>query len=49
MTDEAKDLIKKMLTVDQSKRITAAEVLKHPWIVVGFLFVSNRCVPERHY
>lgn len=23
-----------MLTVDQSKRITAADALKHPWIVV---------------
>ena len=34
VTEEAKDLINKMLTVDQSKRITAADALKHPWIVV---------------
>ncbi|RMX43440.1 hypothetical protein pdam_00001879 [Pocillopora damicornis] len=33
VTEEAKDLINKMLTVDQSKRITAADALKHPWIV----------------
>ncbi|EXB81510.1 Calcium-dependent protein kinase 29 [Morus notabilis] len=28
----AKDLIKKMLTVDPKKRITAAEALEHPWL-----------------
>ncbi|XP_032225571.1 calcium/calmodulin-dependent protein kinase type II delta chain isoform X2 [Nematostella vectensis] len=33
VTDEAKDLINMMLTVDQSKRIGAGEALKHPWIV----------------
>uniref|UniRef100_A0A673LD60 calcium/calmodulin-dependent protein kinase n=1 Tax=Sinocyclocheilus rhinocerous TaxID=307959 RepID=A0A673LD60_9TELE len=32
VTPEAKDLINKMLTINPSKRITAAEVLKHPWI-----------------
>lgn len=34
MTPEAKDLINKMLTINPSKRITAAEALKHPWICV---------------
>ena len=29
---EAKDLISKMLTFDPTARITAVEVLKHPWI-----------------
>uniref|UniRef100_A0A4W3HZ85 calcium/calmodulin-dependent protein kinase n=1 Tax=Callorhinchus milii TaxID=7868 RepID=A0A4W3HZ85_CALMI len=32
VTPEAKDLINKMLTINPSKRISAAEVLKHPWI-----------------
>ena len=34
VTADAKDLIKKMLTVDQAKRITAVDALKHPWIAV---------------
>lgn len=37
MTPEAKDLINKMLTINPSKRITAAEALKHPWICVCVL------------
>lgn len=36
VTPEAKDLINKMLTINPSKRITAAEALKHPWISVSF-------------
>uniref|UniRef100_A0AAY4ET58 calcium/calmodulin-dependent protein kinase n=1 Tax=Denticeps clupeoides TaxID=299321 RepID=A0AAY4ET58_9TELE len=32
VTPEAKDLINKMLTINPTKRITAAEALKHPWI-----------------
>jgi len=32
ISDNAKDLVRRMLTVDPKKRITAAEVLKHPWI-----------------
>ncbi|KAF5739323.1 hypothetical protein HS088_TW12G00528 [Tripterygium wilfordii] len=31
----AKDLIKKMLTKDPKKRITAAEALEHPWLKEG--------------
>ncbi|KAJ7369868.1 Calcium/calmodulin-dependent protein kinase type II subunit gamma [Desmophyllum pertusum] len=33
VTDEAKELINTLLSVDGSKRITATEALKHPWIV----------------
>ena len=33
ISDEAKDLIKKMLTFDPAKRISALEVLKHPWFL----------------
>ncbi|OVA15943.1 Protein kinase domain [Macleaya cordata] len=32
ISNAAKDLIKKMLTKDPKKRITAAQVLEHPWI-----------------
>lgn len=32
VSEDAKDLIRKMLTFDPSSRITAEEVLNHPWI-----------------
>ncbi|KAK9506805.1 hypothetical protein O3M35_008672 [Rhynocoris fuscipes] len=32
VTPEAKNLINQMLTVNPSKRITASDALKHPWI-----------------
>ena len=32
---ECKDLISKMLTVDPNKRPSAAELLQHPWILLG--------------
>ncbi|XP_042507741.1 calcium-dependent protein kinase 29-like [Macadamia integrifolia] len=32
ISDSAKDLIKKMLTHDPQKRITAAQALEHPWL-----------------
>mmetsp|Transcript_19920 Transcript_19920/g.28025 ORF Transcript_19920/g.28025 Transcript_19920/m.28025 type:complete len:333 (-) Transcript_19920:202-1200(-) len=32
ITDSAKDLIKKMLTVDPDKRITIQQIMDHPWI-----------------
>ena len=32
VTDEAKDLISKMLDRNVKKRITAADALKHPWM-----------------
>ena len=35
VTEEAKDLIKKMLTVDQNKRINVSDALKHSWILVS--------------
>mmetsp|Transcript_9060 Transcript_9060/g.13531 ORF Transcript_9060/g.13531 Transcript_9060/m.13531 type:complete len:337 (-) Transcript_9060:288-1298(-) len=33
VSNEACDLIRKLLTVDVSKRITAAEALNHPWLI----------------
>ena len=35
VTAEAKNLINSMLTMNPSKRITAAEALKHQWIFVS--------------
>lgn len=34
ISDEAKDLVKKMLTQDQNDRLTAREALQHPWLSV---------------
>lgn len=33
VSEEAKDLVRRMLTYDSSKRISAEECLAHPWIV----------------
>ncbi|XP_066505963.1 ribosomal protein S6 kinase alpha-1 [Hoplias malabaricus] len=33
VSNEAKDLVSKMLHVDPQQRLTAAQVLRHPWIV----------------
>ena len=33
ISDSAKDLVKKCLTLNPSKRITPDKALKHPWIV----------------
>lgn len=41
VTPEAKDLINKMLTINPSKRITAAEALKHPWISVSLVALTS--------
>lgn len=33
ISPEAIDLVKKMLTKDNTKRISISEALKHPWII----------------
>ena len=33
ISNEAKDLVKRMLHIDPTRRPTAANILKHPWIV----------------
>lgn len=33
ISDKAKDFIRKLLTVDQEQRFSAAQALRHPWIV----------------
>ena len=34
VSDQAKDLIKKLLVVDPEKRISSDEILQHPWLQV---------------
>lgn len=34
ISDSAKDLVRRMLIVDQNNRITVEEALDHPWIRV---------------
>ena len=34
ISNEAKDLIKKMLTYEPSKLINAKQVLLHPWLII---------------
>eukprot|EP00903_Cladosiphon_okamuranus_P014546 g13493.t1 len=33
VSDEAKDLVRKLMTLDPKKRITASEAMKHPWML----------------
>lgn len=35
VSDDAKDLIKKLLTVDPTKRLTIEGILEHPWMKEG--------------
>lgn len=32
VSDEAKDLIKKLLLIDTDRRLTAEQILRHPWL-----------------
>jgi serine/threonine protein kinase len=34
ISDYAKDLINKLLTIDPSKRPSAGEALRHPWLLI---------------
>jgi calcium/calmodulin-dependent serine protein kinase len=43
ISDSAKDLIRKMLTVDPSERVTVQEALNHPWIKE-----REKYAPKRH-
>ena len=45
MSDSAKDLVRKLLTVDPRHRYTAAQVLQHPWITGG---ASSKPLSEGH-
>lgn len=43
---EAIDMIKQMLCVDQSKRWTAAQLLRHPWILMGDEVLQNKSLVD---
>jgi serine/threonine protein kinase len=32
MSDDAKDLVRKLLVFDPSERLTVPEILNHPWV-----------------
>ena len=40
---QAKDLIRKMLTVDPEERLSVDEAVAHPWIAE-----RERCAPKQH-
>ena len=35
VSDDAKDLVKRMLVLDPDKRITAKEAVRHPWLMIA--------------
>ena len=41
ISEEAQDLIKKLLKVDPNERISSAEILQHPWLQVGTDVILN--------
>lgn len=45
ISDEAKDMIRKMLTVDPHCRLTAREALGHPWLC--FVQIKEEKIPPR--
>lgn len=49
ISDEAKDLISKLICVDTGKRLSATEALRHPWIVNSghHAPIENRVVPKK--
>jgi len=51
ITEEAKDLVKKLLDIDPKTRLTAEQALKHPWIeskVSGGALVNSRALQNSH-
>ena len=50
ISDNAKDLIQKMLVVDTNERYTIKQILQHPWlqeVEVHFLFYFFSCFYKR--
>jgi len=44
ISDDAKDLVHRMLELDQGHRITIDDVLRHPWIRVCVSLVVFGCL-----
>ena len=40
ISEDALDLIKKLLKVDPNERISSSEILQHPWLQVTFCDLS---------
>lgn len=55
ISDNAKDLISKLIQVDPQRRLSAYEVLQHPWLVEESntppqrIFDSNKIFSHRQY
>lgn len=49
VSDEAKDLVQKLLQKDPEKRITLIEAINHPWVQVVFISSSHRTDPNVHH
>lgn len=41
ISEEAIDFVKRLLTVDMNKRMTAEVSLLHPWVKIYFLFLNT--------
>lgn len=46
ISDAAKDCVRRMLTRDPRKRLTAAQLLRHPWMKVNGVATDNMMTPE---
>jgi calcium/calmodulin-dependent protein kinase I len=46
VSDLAKDFVRKMLVVDSSTRLCAADALKHPWMMESPITLSKYKMPE---
>ncbi|KAG5179819.1 kinase-like domain-containing protein [Tribonema minus] len=46
VSNEAKDLISRLLTVDVSKRLTAAEAVVHPWLLSKDIDLAARSLEK---
>ena len=55
VSDKAKDLIRKLLTVDPNKRITIKQIKEHPWFNLSYfpqaegLFLNKHIIPVSHF
>ncbi|CAM9684064.1 unnamed protein product [Ectocarpus fasciculatus] len=47
VSDDAKDLITKLLTVDPARRMTASEACKHPWLTIDDINLSSHNLSNR--
>lgn len=41
ISDEAKDFVKRLLTLDMTIRMTANEAIEHPWVRRFFIYLKK--------